>query len=267
MRYFELTALVAESRVTSEEDFTRAHPGPAFIIEPFVAPPSAPGDEATETETWTDRERPILGSDVNRRVLHPKARIFWISESVVRFGRDASCEVALPHPRISRQHATIKRVDAGAVWLVEDHGSSNGTVLNGRSVKGARLNDGDILVLGEVVVLRAYFTPAPLYRLLRDAARGSSRFKAATRINLELLASTVRSLGAEAELREDELRVKGVDGTSVHVRIENSLVIVESSCNGVGVGRNTVALNDAKVEETTRKFVFEAIRFQERPQK
>lgn len=54
--------------------------------------------------------------------------------------------------------------------------------------------------------------------------------------------------------------MKGVDGTSVQVRIENSLVIVESSCNEVGVGRSTVALNDAKVEEATRRFVLEALR-------
>ena len=64
---------------------------------------------------------------------------------------------------------TIKRTGDG--WGIEDHGSSNGTILNGRRLEreGKRaLVDGDRLVLGDVVILRPFFTPAGLYARLRS---------------------------------------------------------------------------------------------------
>jgi predicted component of type VI protein secretion system len=63
-------------------------------------------------------------------------------------GRASSCDCTLPaDDTISRTHAEIA-VRAG-LCLVRDLDSCNGTWLNGRSVRRARLRRGDVLRLGE----------------------------------------------------------------------------------------------------------------------
>jgi hypothetical protein len=63
----------------------------------------------------------------------------------------------------------LRRSAATKSWYIDDSESSNGTVLNGRPAKTERIADGDNLVLAGVVMLRPYFTPAALYRVLRGA--------------------------------------------------------------------------------------------------
>ena len=63
-------------------------------------------------------------------------------------GRASSCAFTLPDDdAISRTHAEIA-VRAG-LCLVRDLDSCNGTWLNGRSVRRARLRRGDVLQVGE----------------------------------------------------------------------------------------------------------------------
>lgn len=61
-------------------------------------------------------------------------------------GRSADADVALADDSVSRRHACIE-YDRGAFW-VRDLGSTNGTYLNGESVKQAELEDGDLLRFG-----------------------------------------------------------------------------------------------------------------------
>jgi len=49
-----------------------------------------------------------------------------------RIGRDASCDVHLDDPLVSRRHASIEFADG--LWWLNDLGSRNGTLLNGRRV-------------------------------------------------------------------------------------------------------------------------------------
>jgi hypothetical protein len=75
---------------------------------------------------------------------------FSHSGPVVRIGRDPSCELALEGDAadtVSRQHTQIDLEDGEA--KVSDSGSSNGTFLNGKQLKGpARLRAGDAIRLG-----------------------------------------------------------------------------------------------------------------------
>lgn len=71
----------------------------------------------------------------------------------VRVGRSRDNDLVLPDddslPVSSAHHA--KLVHDGTGWLVEDLGSTNGTLLNGRSVARERLRDGDELSFGDIV--------------------------------------------------------------------------------------------------------------------
>lgn len=62
-------------------------------------------------------------------------------------GRSAACHVTIEDPLVSRQHARF-RIE-GARATVEDLGSRNGLIINGRSVSGvAELSDGDRVRIG-----------------------------------------------------------------------------------------------------------------------
>jgi pSer/pThr/pTyr-binding forkhead associated (FHA) protein len=66
-------------------------------------------------------------------------------------GRASDADVHLDgDDALSRSHAEIA-VRAG-LCLIRDLDSCNGTLLNGRPVRRARLRRGDVLVLGETVV-------------------------------------------------------------------------------------------------------------------
>ena len=61
-------------------------------------------------------------------------------------GRDWDCRVVLNDPQCSRVHASI--YFEGALWWIKDHGSSNGTYVNGQRAKSAQLIDGTEVRLG-----------------------------------------------------------------------------------------------------------------------
>lgn len=96
------------------------------------------------------RWRPLLRDRPRRIVLGDRE---WSLEVTGRWtlGRDLDCEIAVRgDDALSRRHAQIA-VRAG-ICLVRDLGSTNGTLLNGRPVRRARLRSGDRLELGETVL-------------------------------------------------------------------------------------------------------------------
>jgi hypothetical protein len=67
-------------------------------------------------------------------------------DSPTVIGRLPDCAVRLSDVQVSRHHAEIFRSSDG--WHVRDLGSTNGTLLNGATVKDARLGDGDEITIG-----------------------------------------------------------------------------------------------------------------------
>jgi len=69
-----------------------------------------------------------------------------------RIGRDAACDIVLPVQSVSRNHASIGRVQGE--WIVRDNGSRSGTLLNGEHITRAQiLTDGDIINIGGVELI------------------------------------------------------------------------------------------------------------------
>jgi pSer/pThr/pTyr-binding forkhead associated (FHA) protein len=68
----------------------------------------------------------------------------------MHIGRGLAADLRLDETSVSRRHAILVPRPAGARIL--DDRSSNGTFVNGRRVQQADLRNGDVLVIGRVVL-------------------------------------------------------------------------------------------------------------------
>jgi hypothetical protein len=67
----------------------------------------------------------------------------------VTIGRTAENDVVLSDPAVSRHHASIRQVDG--LWVIEDLGSGNGTLVNGEVIDTpSELDVGDAVTIGPV---------------------------------------------------------------------------------------------------------------------
>lgn len=80
----------------------------------------------------------------------PSDRI-TITKSPVVIGRMSTSDVVIPDPNVSRRHAELKRTEKE--WWLTDLGSTNGSQVNGKTVREQALADGDRLTLGSTQLL------------------------------------------------------------------------------------------------------------------
>jgi hypothetical protein len=73
-----------------------------------------------------------------------------LDKPTMRIGRGMTADITIDDTTVSRRHALIVR--RGQRTLVLDDRSLNGVHVNGRRVVEAPLRDGDIIVLGRVVI-------------------------------------------------------------------------------------------------------------------
>jgi FHA domain/Protein of unknown function (DUF3662) len=107
---------------------------------------------ATESTKPLSASPPDEAAAVLRR-LQPPGRPLLLGSRHVRLGRRPECDLVVPDPGVSRRHASLYRRVAG--WYLVDHGSTNGTFINGERIKTpAKLASGDEIQLGKRVRLR-----------------------------------------------------------------------------------------------------------------
>lgn len=73
-----------------------------------------------------------------------------LDKTLFTIGRDAESDLQLNDPSVSRHHATVRRIYTDL--YIEDMGSTNGTILNGRTVTKHVLKPGDHLSIGSYVI-------------------------------------------------------------------------------------------------------------------
>lgn len=74
---------------------------------------------------------------------------FFPLKKQLTIGRYADNDLAIADPHVSAEHAIIRQ-ERGS-WYIEDLGSTNGTFLNGKRMKGKkRLQMGDMLQIGDI---------------------------------------------------------------------------------------------------------------------
>lgn len=76
-------------------------------------------------------------------------RIPLVKQAYV-LGREATCDIRLNRPTISKRHAELQR--RGASYLIRDLNSSSGVFVNDNRVAHTELKPGDRLILGDVLV-------------------------------------------------------------------------------------------------------------------
>jgi hypothetical protein len=65
-------------------------------------------------------------------------------------GRSPENTIQLPDTTVSGRHSRL--IHRKGAWEIQDLGSRNGTFVNGRQVKKAKVSYGDVVSLGEVTV-------------------------------------------------------------------------------------------------------------------
>jgi pSer/pThr/pTyr-binding forkhead associated (FHA) protein len=79
-----------------------------------------------------------------------RALLIPLAGEAMHIGRGLSAGLRLDDNSVSRRHAILVPRPAGARIL--DDRSANGTFVNGRRVQQAELSNGDVIVLGRVVL-------------------------------------------------------------------------------------------------------------------
>jgi pSer/pThr/pTyr-binding forkhead associated (FHA) protein len=73
-----------------------------------------------------------------------------LRDGTTHIGRGFAADLRLEDQNVSRRHAIVHQ-RAGGSRILDDR-SANGTYVNGRRVNAAQLTDGDVVVLGRVVL-------------------------------------------------------------------------------------------------------------------
>jgi adenylate cyclase len=79
-------------------------------------------------------------------------RTITVNKDEFVIGRQPNCDLCLPFAEISRQHSCIRYTESNH-WLLEDVGSTNGTLLNQFRVKAPQILDHhDVIQIGNVLL-------------------------------------------------------------------------------------------------------------------
>ena len=99
---------------------------------------SKPSEESIE------EEEPALAREVV--ALTVNGTRYEVDKQRVVIGRSTDCDIRLADPNVSRRHAELRQ-EGASYWIV-DLDSTNGTEVNGRRLRRAKLEHGDRITLG-----------------------------------------------------------------------------------------------------------------------
>ena len=74
-----------------------------------------------------------------------------VDKDTMIIGRSRTCDVVIPSAKVSRQHASLSRVDGDL--YIEDLGSANGVWLNGEKITRAKVNPGDTFTISDETLM------------------------------------------------------------------------------------------------------------------
>lgn len=128
------------------------------------------GDRVRRTPTLTQVSGPERGAFV----------CVELSSRALFMGRDESCDFMLDDPSVSRRHARVyieANPGQSSAVILQDLGSTNGTLVNGKEVDRIGLKHGDRVHVGDVLLRFEMLDPVDIayrdgvVRKVRDAER------------------------------------------------------------------------------------------------
>jgi hypothetical protein len=153
---FEVASHVGDAAPPRGEAVTSAPQAPAGL-PPLPPLPSLRGGSVPPHASDTGEGGPVVGHPSRQPGLHhvlvvdgPGTRHVLREGSNV-LGRGTDADIRLPDTGVSRKHADVQL--AGSTVTVEDLGSTNGTLVNGRRVGRQDLADGDVIRIGHSVLV------------------------------------------------------------------------------------------------------------------
>jgi hypothetical protein len=144
------------SHVTGAGSPQRSEGGVAAHPPAPGLPPLPPLPSARLGSTDTGAQEPSLVGRAGQRTAHvlvvdgPGTKHVLEQGSNV-LGRGTEADIRLPDTGVSRKHADVQL--HGGTVTVEDLGSTNGTLVNGRRVGRQDLADGDVIRIGHSVLV------------------------------------------------------------------------------------------------------------------
>ena len=158
-------------------------------------------------------------------------------------GRSSKADLVLSDRFLSRQHARFYREGDG--WMVEDLGSRNTTLLNGRPLAvPARVSAGDLVKLSETVIAIEGFDTAASRPKAEDSLKTSSSDTIVLRSASELIAAAERESAGRlkllnevhralaAPLSLEELLEAVLDRTFAHLGPEEAVIFLKKPYGG-----------------------------------
>jgi pSer/pThr/pTyr-binding forkhead associated (FHA) protein len=136
--------------------------------EAIVASPARPASSRAEAISWPLNEDLVIGKGTETALGQTLAwpaglrvalevvtgsdagRVYRVATGSIEIGREQG-DVPLEDTEVSRRHAMLECFAPG-VLFVRDLGSTNGTYLNGRSIRVARVTSGDTIGVGGTVL-------------------------------------------------------------------------------------------------------------------
>jgi len=114
-------------------------PGATMIYKGSAA--QVPTEAVSAAELGMEEELVTLSFDGSRHE---------VKQRRVVLGRSRDCDIQLTDTNVSRRHAELRQ-EGASYWIV-DLGSTNGTEVNGKRVKRAKLQAGDTITLGSTEI-------------------------------------------------------------------------------------------------------------------
>ncbi|WP_131784227.1 FhaA domain-containing protein [Protofrankia symbiont of Coriaria ruscifolia] len=138
-----------------------ADPGAVAGRRPVGRPrPTAPGAPRLVISTKPGPDSRASGEE----------REYPLDSEVTVIGRSVECDIRLNDTGVSRRHGEVRRMPDGQFVYI-DHGSTNGSIVNGRAASQVKLMNGDQIELG-----------ATILAFRRDDPRGADRGRAPGRV-------------------------------------------------------------------------------------
>jgi hypothetical protein len=137
----------------------RTHPGVRAGSPPGLSGYPQPVEEHGQTMIYSTSAR-VRGPVEEAHARRPPARALFavggrrlpLPAGGGTVGRSRECDIVLDDAGISRRHAEIRPCPDG--WTIEDLGSTNGVLVNGRGIRGAQLlHPGDRVELGSTEIV------------------------------------------------------------------------------------------------------------------